>query len=244
MPDPAELKELLAPAAAVAAGGYLFGAIPFGFLVARARGVNIFEVGSRSPGATNVRRVLGKGPGNAVFALDALKGGVAAGLPLAMALLRGGPRALAGDAEPWSVASAMGFGGILGYLGLAFALAGHSYSCFTRFRGGKGVATAAGGLLVLMPLSVAVAGAVWVIVFYASRFVSLASILAASSLPLVAALLHRGTVAVVVTALIALFVVVRHRSNIARLLSGTENRFERKKPGDDDEGPGDKRDKP
>jgi glycerol-3-phosphate acyltransferase PlsY len=167
-----------------------------------------------------------------VFALDVMKGGAAAALPLALALLRGGAGALSGDGHPGTAASAMGFGGILGYVGLAFAMAGHSYSCFTRFRGGKGVATAAGGLLVLMPYAVAIAGAVWVAVFYASRFVSLASILAAASLPLAAALLHRGAVAVAVTAVIALFVVVRHRSNITRLLSGTENRFERRKPGE------------
>jgi glycerol-3-phosphate acyltransferase PlsY len=236
MPSPAEFKDLLAPAAAVAAGGYLLGAIPFGFLVARARGVNIFEVGSKSPGATNVRRVLGSGPGNVVFALDALKGGAAAALPLLLALLQSGAVSASGQGAG-AVASALGIGGILGYVGLAFAMTGHSYSCFTGFRGGKGVATAAGGLLVLMPYALAVAGAVWAVVFFASRFVSLASILAAVSLPLAAALLHGGAVAVTVTALIALFVVVRHRSNIVRLLSGTENRFERRKPDDreDDE---------
>jgi glycerol-3-phosphate acyltransferase PlsY len=236
MPSPAEFKDLLAPAAAVAAGGYLLGAIPFGFLVARARGVNIFEVGSKSPGATNVRRVLGSGPGNVVFALDALKGGAAAALPLLLALLQSGAAAASGQGEPGAVASALGIGGILGYVGLAFAMTGHSYSCFTGFRGGKGVATAAGGLLVLMPYALAVAGAVWAVVFFASRFVSLASILAAVSLPLAAALLHGGAVAVTVTALIALFVVVRHRSNIVRLLSGTENRFERRKPDDREDG--------
>src|SRR5271169_5671079 len=113
MPSPADLGDVL-PLSVAAASGYLLGSIPFGYLVARARGVNIFEVGSRSPGATNVRRVLGKGPGGAVLALDALKGGAAAGLPLAMGLLRGGAGSLSGDGNPWSVASAMGFGGILG----------------------------------------------------------------------------------------------------------------------------------
>jgi len=226
----AELKELLVPAAVVAGAGYLLGAIPFGFLVARARGVNIFEVGSRSPGATNVRRVLGRGPGTVVFLLDAMKGGAAAALPLLLALLQGREHAQPGQADTAGAEAALGLGGLLGFVGLAFALAGHSYSCFTRFRGGKGVATAAGGLLVLMPYAAAVAAAVWVGVFYASRFVSLASMLAAASLPVAAALFHRGAVSVSVTALIAFFVVVRHRANIARLISGTENRSGEKKP--------------
>jgi glycerol-3-phosphate acyltransferase PlsY len=230
MVNPAELKELLVPAAAVAGAGYLLGAIPFGFLVARSRGVNIFEVGSKSPGATNVRRVLGRGPGAVVFLLDALKGGAAAALPLLLTLLQGGEHAQPGPADAAGAEAALGLGGLLGFAGLAFALVGHSYSCFTRFRGGKGVATAAGGLLVLMPCAAAVAAAVWAGVFYASRFVSLASMLAAASLPVAAALLHYGAVPVSVTALIAVFVVVRHRANIARLISGTESRFGGKKP--------------
>ena len=223
----AEPQELLVALASVAAAGYVLGALPFGFLVARSRGVNIFDVGSKSPGATNVRRVLGKGPGNLVFVLDALKGGVAAALPLLFALAFGG-----GHAEPPSArtGAAAGIAGTLGYVGLAFALIGHSFSCFTRFRGGKGVATAAGGIFVLMPYVAALAAAVWVLVFYASRFVSLASILAAVSLPVAASLLHRGALAVTVTVFLAVFVVVRHRANIGRLLKGTENRFDRRKP--------------
>jgi glycerol-3-phosphate acyltransferase PlsY len=119
----------------------------------------------------------------------------------------------------------------MGYVGLAGALVGHSFSCFTRFRGGKGVATAAGGLVVLMPLVAASAAALWVVLFFASRYVSLASILAAASLPAFAFLYRQGRIAMGVSGLIALFVVVRHRANIARLLNGTEKRFERKKPG-------------
>src|ERR1019366_9475350 len=207
MTSPAELHELLVPLAAVAAAGYVLGALPFGFLVARSRGVNIFDVGSRSPGATNVRRVLGRGPGNLVFVLDALKGAAAAALPLLFALL-----AARGHApSPAAQTGAVRLAGILGYVGLAFALIGHSFSCFTRFRGGKGVATAAGGIFVLLPYVAASSAAVWLLVFYASRFVSLASILAAVSLPVAAALLHRGALAVSVTAFLALFVVIRHR---------------------------------
>ena len=123
---------------------YLLGSLPFGYLVARAKGVNIFEVGSKNPGATNVKRVLGSGPGNLVFALDALKGLLATTIPLV--LQSGGP------------AGSLGYdlGGVAGVVG---AVLGHSFSCFTGFRGGKGVATAAGGLFVLMPVPCVTAGA-------------------------------------------------------------------------------------
>jgi glycerol-3-phosphate acyltransferase PlsY len=120
---------------------------------------------------------------------------------------------------------------LMGFVGLAFALLGHSFSCFTRFRGGKGVATAAGGLLVLMPYVALISTGVWVIVFYATRYVSLASILAALCLPALAVLFGRGPIGIGVSALVALFVVIRHRANIRRLLKGTENKFQRQKPG-------------
>lgn len=223
MENSADLGELVAPLAGVAACGYLLGALPFGYLVARAHGVNIFEVGSRNPGATNVRRVLGRGPGNTVFALDAAKGALAAGWPLLLAL---GGVAASGPGPLRTLAACAGW---LAYVGLAFALLGHSFSCFTRFRGGKGVATAAGGILVLMPLAAAVVAVVWVATFYASRYVSLASILGALCLPLAVLLLKHDAASLGVSAAVAVFVVVRHRSNISRLLAGTEARFERKK---------------
>src|ERR1700678_1092524 len=146
MPGSMDLDDMLVPLALAAASGYLLGALPFGYLVARSRGVNIFEVGSGSPGATNVRRVLGRGPGNLVFFLDALKGAPAAALPLLLS------RAYLLRPPPASAAPAQGVDPaiVLGCVGLALAIVGHSFSCFTRFRGGKGVATAAGGLLVLM----------------------------------------------------------------------------------------------
>ena len=213
MPGPADHGDMLVPLAIAAAAGYVLGSLPVGYLVARARGVDIFTVGSRSPGATNVRRVLGSGPGNTVLALDIMKGAVAAGWPLVVM---------------WGALSALDAPRILGYVGLAAALLGHSFSCFTRFRGGKGVATAAGGLVVLMPCVAASSAALWVVLFFATRYVSLASILAAASLPLLALLFRQGTIGLWVAGLIALFVVIRHRANIARLMDGTEKRFERK----------------
>jgi glycerol-3-phosphate acyltransferase PlsY len=208
--------DLLVPLAIAAAAGYLLGALPFGYLVARTRGVNIFEVGSGSSGATNVGRVLGRWPRNIVFFLDTLKGAVAAGWPLLVV---------------WGAVRAFDVPSVLGFVGLGFALVGHSFSCFTRFRGGKGVATAAGGILVLMPVIALITAAVWLAVFYATRYVSLASILAALSLPALAVLYHKEAAAVWVAGLMAAFVVVRHRANIVRLVRGTEHRFERTKDG-------------
>jgi glycerol-3-phosphate acyltransferase PlsY len=205
---------MLVPLAIAAIAGYLLGALPFGYIVARARGVDIFAVGSRSSGSTNVRRVLGNGAGNTVLALDVLKGSVAAGWPLLVV---------------WGAVQTFNTSRTLGYAGLAFALLGHSFSCFTGFKGGKGVATAAGGLLVLMPWVAFSSAGIWVIVFSASRFVSLASILAALSLPGLAILYKQGTIALWVCAAVALFVVIRHRANVVRLVNGTEKRFERKK---------------
>ncbi|HWA86250.1 MAG TPA: glycerol-3-phosphate 1-O-acyltransferase PlsY [Opitutus sp.] len=200
--------------------GYLLGSLPFGYLVARAKGVNIFEVGSRSPGATNVRRTLGAGPGNLVFVLDALKGAMAAEWPLLHVSLAGGLSiSFAAGASERSYAAVAGLVG---------ALIGHGFSCFTKFRGGKGVATSAGGLLVLMPLATVIAAAAWVVVFYASRYVSLASITAAVVLVIASLLLRLPGLLIGVAAAVALFVLVRHRANIGRLLNGTENKFARK----------------
>lgn len=217
---------MLTPVLIALAIGYLLGSLPFGYVVAKAKGVNIFEVGSRNPGATNVRRVLGSGPGNLVFVLDALKGAISTGWPLLRFTASGDPAGAAsrslsfstGDPATMPVAVA----------GLVGALLGHSFSCFTRFKGGKGVATASGGLLVLMPLAVAIGAVVWAATFYSSRYVSLASMLAAVSMPVSAYFLGELRILQIVTILIAALVLVRHRSNIQRLLNGTESRFGKK----------------
>lgn len=239
MPSAADLAENL-PLITAAVSGYLLGSLPFGYLVARSRGVDIFQVGSRSPGATNVSRVLGKGAGNAVFLLDTLKGALAAGLPLVSVfyfIRAGGPPGGAGAPSAYdSLLKAAALASGMGYLGLGFALVGHSFSCFTRFRGGKGVATAAGGLLVLMPWVALIAAAVWAAVFYGTRYVSLASILAAVSLPILSVVFGRGRIGLTVTVLIALFVIIRHRANVRRLLSGSEKKFERRRPDDPPQG--------
>ena len=219
---------MLVPLLIAAAVGYLLGALPFGYLVARSKGVNIFECGSKNPGATNVRRVLGIGPGNTVFVLDALKGATATGWPIVLG------RAFAHNAALMQIS----LGGIAlltrssvvlsAVTGLAGALVGHSFSCFTRFRGGKGVATTVGGFLVLMPVVIVISAALWWAIFTLSRYVSLASILAALVLPLSAYLLGEPRILIGLAGAIALFVILRHRLNLVRLLNGTENKFVKK----------------
>jgi acyl phosphate:glycerol-3-phosphate acyltransferase len=207
--------------------GYLLGSLPFGFLVARAKGVNIFEVGSKNPGATNVRRVLGSGPGNLVFLLDALKGAVATGWPMFHVHWTRADGAFTSLSASFSSADTdTARAAVAGLIG---ALLGHSFSCFTKFRGGKGVATASGGLLVLMPVVLLISAALWTITFFASRYVSLASIIAAVSLPVSAFLLHEQRLLIGLTLVVAVLVLIRHRANIQRLLNGTESKFVKKK---------------
>jgi glycerol-3-phosphate acyltransferase PlsY len=184
--------------------GYLIGAISFAVIVARSQGVDIFKEGSGNPGATNVKRALGKKWGNTVFALDALKGLVAAGWPLI---------AYAGDQR-------------LAVIGLIAAILGHSFSVFLKFRGGKGVATTIGGLLALMWPVLLIGLAVWLITFYTSKVVALASILFSISLPIAAYFIYGSNDArFYLGAILAVLIVVRHRSNIARMFSGKENKF-------------------
>jgi glycerol-3-phosphate acyltransferase PlsY len=218
---------MLLPLLLAALIGYLLGSLPFGYLVARAKGVNIFEVGSKNPGATNVRRVLGSGPGNLVFALDALKGIVAA----SWALLRHSAVKATFDFQSIGGSEVRIEGDVwsqLGVAGLVGALLGHSFSCFTKFRGGKGVATSVGGLVVLMPLAAVIATISWIVVFYASRYVSLASILAALALVGASFVLRLPTLLNGLAIVIAAFVILRHRANMVRLLNGTENKFVKK----------------
>src|SRR3954468_21916969 len=149
--------------ATVWAAAYLAGDLPFGYLVARSRGVDIFAAGSGNIGATNVGRVLGRKFGLLVFVLDFLKGAV----PTAIATR------FDGGADWLPVAA-----------GLA-AFVGHMFPVYLRFRGGKGVATGAGVVAVLLPGPTAVAVLVWVTVLAATRYVSLASVLAAVTLAVV-----------------------------------------------------------
>jgi glycerol-3-phosphate acyltransferase PlsY len=204
--------------AAAALIGYLLGSLPFGYIVARAHGVDIFKEGSGNPGATNVKRVLGekfggKGrrAGNLVFLLDAVKGALAAAWPIL-------PFLHAPEAR------------LLGLVGVIAAVLGHSFSVFTKFKGGKGVATAAGGLVVLMPVSCLIGAGVWIVTFIFTRYVSLGSVLAAVAVPAASWLRGNPLPFNLVATALGLFVIIRHRENIKRLLAGTESRFAKKPP--------------
>ena len=209
--------------------GYFLGALPFGYLVARAHGVDIFKTGSGNPGATNVKRVLGARAGNTVYVFDALKGAVAAGWPLLLwwqrqpLLMR-----VIVDGEQRGPFPNLAEAQLLGIVGVIAAVLGHSFSCFTRFKGGKGVATASGGLSVLMPIPILIGVAVWFFTFFASRYVSLASILASMAVPAAAWALGLPLLLTIVVTLLGALVIARHHSNIRRLLTGTEHRWERR----------------
>jgi glycerol-3-phosphate acyltransferase PlsY len=205
------------PVGAVALIGlaYLIGAIPFGMLAGRlAGGVDLRQHGSRRTGTTNALRTLGMGWAVAVFALDVAKGAVA--VLLAQALYQAGP---AGSPEPEWVAAAAGVA----------AVVGHNWSIFIRFSGGRGVATSAGGLLLISPWTLAVIAPVMAIVVWQSRYVSLGSVVAAAAAPAVTAML--ATIGVVGWAAVAyalatgLLIIGSHGDNLRRLRDGTERRI-------------------
>jgi glycerol-3-phosphate acyltransferase PlsY len=187
--------------------GYLLGSIPFAVIIAKHHGVDILKAGSGNPGATNVTRTIGKRAGNLCFALDFLKGVVAAGWPIL------------GASDPTG----------LGVVGLIAAIVGHSYSVFIKFRGGKGVAVTMGGLLALSPVVLLISLLVWAAVYYTSRYVSLASIAFGVSLPLLGLCFDVHQTLLIFLIAISLLILYRHRANIQRLLNGTEHRFEKKK---------------
>jgi acyl-phosphate glycerol 3-phosphate acyltransferase len=199
---------------------YLVGALPFGYLIGRLRGVNLFAVGSGNIGATNAARVLGRPFGALVFVFDFLKGAVpvAGAVPLAEALAPGG-------------GSAFGAPDVLRVCCAALAFLGHLFPVYLGFRGGKGVATGAGTVFVLVPVPAALAVLTWAVVLFASRIVSLASIAAVTML-VTARLLGTpaafSSEALPVTLYLVVgtgFVILKHRANIKRLIAGTESRI-------------------
>lgn len=196
---------------------YLLGSIPTGFLVAKARGVDIRKVGSGNIGATNVFRMLGKTAGVLVLLADAAKGWLA--VFVAARLIGGWFYPAAGpQAREWLALVA----------GVA-AILGHIYTCWLGFKGGKGIATSAGVLVALVPLALLVILGIWIVVFALSRYVSLASISAAFALPFAAWLFGESLTIILVTAALAALAIYKHKANIQRLIKGTENRFGPKK---------------
>ena len=196
---------------------YLCGSFPSGFLAGKLRGVDLRKEGSGNVGATNAFRVLGKAWGYTVFAADALKGflGVWAALGIAMLL-------------------APGYEIPMGVVGAVGAVLGHNFPVWLGFQGGKGISTSAGVMLGLFPPLVFAVGLVaWLTFFFTTRYVSVASLASAIALPATSlAMALNGKchwLLVGVASAMCFLAFWRHRPNIARLMAGTEKRFERKK---------------
>lgn len=199
---------------------YLFGAIPWGFIIGKAKGIDIREHGSKNIGSTNITRTLGKKWGMTCFLLDFLKGF----LPSFIAV--------------FILPKYFGFAGNYADMSIMLAIIGsfigHIFPVYLKFKGGKGVATGAGALLALTPMAVVIGLAGWAIIFKASRYVSAASILSAITVAVMTCVLSVSNIYSISLALqifiavICLIAIIKHKSNIVRLLNGTENRFEKK----------------
>ena len=233
------------PAAAVIIA-YLLGSIPFGYLIVRlTQGADVRKTGSGGTGATNVSRRAGKAAGVVTLILDALKGAAAVavaelllGLPIFGGIRHFGPHAPALGGSNWSEHVLLGATGspqdVYWWVAAAAiaAIVGHIFPVWLRFRGGKGVATGVGVFLTLVPMAVALAGLIFIVVVAWTRYVSLGSILAALALPLLvltqnALIRPVEPLAPILSAAIAgaALIVFAHRENIGRLIQGKENRF-------------------
>jgi glycerol-3-phosphate acyltransferase PlsY len=196
----------------IAALSYLLGSIPFGYLLVRfCRGEDVRQSGSGNIGATNVSR---KSPllGVLTLVLDALKGSAAVGLAY---FLSG---RMAGGTMPYQAMS----------LAALCAVLGHAFPVWLKFRGGKGVATGLGSFIVITPKAVLVAAGIFVAVVVIFRYVSLGSVIAVASLPLLAYGMHvygNAAGALALLSCACLLIIIRHHENIRRLLAGTESRI-------------------
>lgn len=190
-----------------AAAAYLIGSLPFGFWLAKARGIDIQKVGSGNIGATNVLRALGPRAAAPVLLMDVLKGYAGAALAAQIASAAGGNPSLAA---------------VIG--GLA-AFSGHNWSFLLRFSGGRGVATGAGAALYILPLGVLLGVSVFLVVVAVTRYVSLGSILAAASVAAYVLAVPFPPEKRIFAVLAASIIVYKHRPNIRRLISGTESKL-------------------
>lgn len=189
---------------------FVIGATPFGFLAGKMKGIDIRDHGSGNIGATNVLRTLGKPIGIPVLVLDILKGMV----PVVIAL-----KVSQSSSVPIATAVA--------------AILGHNYTFWLRFKGGKGIATTGGALLPLLPLPLVISIVLWIVTLKVTRYVSVASIVAALTIPTVFVIqsLVAGTwdfPLLGLTLFVCILAIWKHRSNIGRLRRGEENRFDRK----------------
>ena len=180
---------------------YLIGSVPFAFLLARRRGVDLRHIGSGNLGAANVLRTLGASPAVLVMLLDGLKGSIAV-----------------------LAAQAMTSGAVAPVVAGVASMLGHIFPVWLKFRGGKGVATAAGAFGVLAPEAVAIAAGVFVLTIWITRFISAGSLVAAVVLVISAAVTGSSRAVVVGATGVAAIIVYRHRTNLVRLAAGTERR--------------------
>ncbi|ASG31633.1 acyl-phosphate glycerol 3-phosphate acyltransferase [Fusobacterium animalis] len=182
---------------------YFFGAIPSGVWIGKIfKNIDVRDYGSKNSGATNSYRVLGAKLGIAVLIIDVLKGFI-----------------------PLYIANKFNLKyNDLVILGLVAILA-HTFSCFISFKGGKGVATSLGVFLFLAPVITLILLVIFILVVYFTKYISLGSITAAFLLPIFTFFTHRDTYLFTLSVVIAIFVIYRHKTNISRLLSGTENKF-------------------
>ena len=198
----------------IAVAAYLLGSIPTGYLVARAKGIDIRTVGSGNIGATNAFRILGKPAGILVLAVDGLKGFAASSwlADFVIQLFAVAP----GQIENLRIVA-----------GIA-AVLGHNFTCWLKFKGGKGIATSAGVFFALAPLAAGIAVVTWIVTAVLTRYVSIASIAAAVALPTAVWLTKDSLFLGIVTTALGLLAIFKHRGNIQRLLNGTEQRFGQK----------------
>jgi len=204
-----------------ALGAYLIGSIPTGFLVARAKGVDIRAVGSGNIGATNTMRVLGKPAGIFVMIVDAAKGFCTCVLAaIYFDCCVPGPDYF--DDAYWILSKRlMLIAGIC-------AVLGHNYPFWLKFKGGKGIATTAGVYLALAPAALGIALAVFILTVLITRYVSLGSIVAAIVLPVAVWFTEGNLFLEIVTIALCALAIYKHKSNIKRLMAGTENRIDKK----------------
>jgi glycerol-3-phosphate acyltransferase PlsY len=180
---------------------YILGSIPFGYIIAKIKGVDITKLGSGNIGATNVGRNLGKPYFFIVLFLDAIKGFIP------------------------TILFKLLFGLEYGILAGLFSVIGHSYSIFMKFKGGKGVATGLGVSIALIPIETIIGFGVWFLVLMIFKIMSLASIISAVSVFIVVLFLEKSSLIKIVCGIIAVLIVLRHKSNIERIIKGTEPKF-------------------
>lgn len=195
---------------------YLLGSIPTGFLAGKARGIDIRTIGSGNIGATNVLRSLGTVAGVVVLLVDALKGFLAVAVLTRLVWHAFGLTPDPTNREWLEIVAALA------------AILGHNFTCWLHFKGGKGIATSAGVLVALVPYALLIILGVWIIVLALTRFVSLASICASFTLPFATWITGGSFTMIAITAAMAALAIYKHKSNIKRLLEGTETRLGQK----------------